>query len=50
MELERGFIDRIEGQSDIVIIAAVGHAIHYTMGIAGKVLLLWRPLASTLSR
>ncbi len=36
-ELERGYIDRIKGQSDIVIIAAVGHAIHYTLGIAGKV-------------
>ncbi len=36
-ELDRGYIDRIQGQSDIVIIAAVGHAIHYTLGIAGKV-------------
>ncbi len=37
VELERGYIDRIESQSDIVIIAAVGHAIHDTLGIAGKV-------------
>ena len=37
VELERGYIDRIKGQSDIVIIAAVGHAIHHTLGIAGKV-------------
>ncbi len=37
VELERGYIDRIKGQSNIVIIAAVGHAIHHTLGIAGKV-------------
>lgn len=36
-ELERGHIDRIEGLPDIVIVAAVGHAIHRTPGIAGKV-------------
>lgn len=37
LELARGYIDRIEGQPDIVIIAAVGHAIHNTPGIAAKV-------------
>lgn len=36
-ELERGYIEKIDGDPDIVIIAAVGQAIQYTSGIAARV-------------
>ena len=36
-ELERGYIEKIYGDPDIVILAAVGQAIRHTSGIAAKV-------------
>ena len=37
MELDRGYIERIDGDPDIVIVAAVGQAIRHTPGIAARV-------------
>lgn len=37
LELERGYIERIGGDPDIVIIAAVGQAVRTTFGIGAKI-------------